>query len=121
MVTHAHPFDTVDLPGELHPPPDDEPSACGRCGQPAADDFAGLCVVCHDRLMYGGVRAGCGLGLALVAAVAGDFGTQAAPLAHLIGCAACRALLSDLANLVRVAEMEADTEAPYAIAGKLTA
>lgn len=109
----------VDLPGELTAPPDDvgepEPLDCGRCGRPASPDFAGLCMHCADRLAYGiGRYVGCGLGLALVAALGGDFGDSTAALTHLTDCAACRAFFGGLAELVRVAEMEAPQTASLA-------
>jgi hypothetical protein len=99
----------VDLPGELAalPAEDDagapDPTPCGRCGAHASPSFAGLCVVCYDRLPH---TAGCGLGLALVAALAGDFGAPASAVAHLTTCPACRGFFGRLAEVVRVADME---------------
>lgn len=101
-------------------PPQDERTArdvcqdveCGRCTARGRDDGVGLCPVCQERVPRAG---GCGAGLWLVAAVAGE-GETDAPLAHLITCPACREFFEVLAALVWCAAQEAavQNEAPHA-------
>ena len=101
----------TDLPGELADRDGWEDITlddCGLCLRPGADE-TGLCQHCRQYLPRIG---GCGGAVALVTAVAGG-GNDAAPLAHLVGCAACRAFLTDLAEMARAAALEADTATPY--------
>lgn len=85
---------------------------CGRCTGLGRDDGVGLCPVCQERVPRAG---GCGAGLWLVAAVAGE-GETDAPLEHLIRCPACRAFFDVLAALVWCASQEVATQqqAPHA-------
>ena len=102
----------ADLPGELGELPEWEDiieEDCGLCFRLGADE-TGLCQHCRERVPRVG---GCGKALALVTSVAGG-GNDDAPLAHLIGCAGCRAFLTDLAEMSRAADLEANMQTPHA-------
>ena len=102
----------TDLPGELGALPEWEDiieENCGLCFRPGADE-TGLCQHCRERLPHVG---GCGKAVALVTAVAGG-GNDPAPLVHLIDCTDCRSFLTTLAEMARVADLEADMNTPHA-------
>ena len=101
-MTYAHDFiGSADLPGELDRwEALDEPT-CGLCGHAGTDTGTGLCPLCLDRTPRIG---GCGLGLALAAALTGT--PDGGPLVHLTRCGACREFFGTLAGVAWVADME---------------
>lgn len=112
-MTYAHDFiGGADLAGELGELPTWEDiieEDCGLCFRAGADE-TGLCQHCRERLPRLG---GCGKALALVTAIGGG-GNDAAPLAHLVGCADCRTFLADPAEMGRAADLEVDMQTPHA-------